>query len=162
MGVPRAGPTLTARSARRSCAGRRNKVLVALNRGAQPEAVLQLLQELQELQRSGGRHVAFGYGPHFCLGAALARLEGTVVLEALLTRLPGLRLDGTAPQWRRSLNFRGLTRLDVAFTPSGPPSGDHGSRTQAMPTDGSFRSLDRATQVITDRESRAESGHPRA
>ncbi|MFF7894001.1 cytochrome P450 [Streptomyces sp. NPDC007907] len=73
--------------------------------------------DVLDFQRPGGRHVAFGYGPHFCLGAALARLEGAVVLEALLTRLPGLRLDGIAPQWQRSLNFRGLTGLNVAFTP---------------------------------------------
>ncbi|WP_240980671.1 cytochrome P450 [Streptomyces sp. Z423-1] len=73
--------------------------------------------DVLDFERPGGRHVAFGYGPHFCLGAALARLEGTVVLETLLTRLPDLRLDGAAPQWQRSLNFRGLTRLDVAFTP---------------------------------------------
>ncbi|GEC03621.1 biotin biosynthesis cytochrome P450 [Streptomyces spinoverrucosus] len=73
--------------------------------------------DVLDFQRPGGRHVAFGYGPHFCLGAALARLEGTIVLEALLTRLPDLRLAGTAPQWQRSLNFRALTRLDVAFTP---------------------------------------------
>ncbi|QOV33327.1 cytochrome P450 [Streptomyces ferrugineus] len=70
-----------------------------------------------DFERSGGRHMAFGHGPHFCLGAALARLEGAIALEALLTRLPGLRLDGDSPQWQRSLNFRGLTRLDVAFTP---------------------------------------------
>jgi cytochrome P450 len=76
-----------------------------------------------DFERPGGRHMSFGHGPHFCLGAMLARLEGEIVLQALLTRLPGLRLDGTTPpQWQRSLNFRGLTRLDVAFT---PPSGDH-------------------------------------
>lgn len=69
-----------------------------------------------DFERPGGRHMSFGHGPHFCLGAALARLEGAIVLEALLTRLPGLRLDGAEPpQWQRSLNFRGLTRLDVAF-----------------------------------------------
>ena len=67
---------------------------------------------------SGGRHMSFGHGPHFCLGAALARMEGEIVLDALLNRLPDLRLDGTEPpKWQRSLNFRGLTRLDVAFTP---------------------------------------------
>ncbi|MCT9079551.1 cytochrome P450 [Streptomyces fulvoviolaceus] len=87
-----------------------------------------------DFERPGGRHMAFGHGPHFCLGAALARLEGAIVLEALLTRLPGLRLDGPAPQWQRSLNFRGLTRLDVAFT---PPSDEHESGSQAMPTDDS-------------------------
>ncbi|UUU29148.1 cytochrome P450 [Streptomyces sp. CA-210063] len=96
-----------------------------------------------DFERPGGRHMAFGHGPHFCLGAALARLEGAIVLEALLTRLPGLCLDGTAPpQWQRSLNFRGLTRLDVAFT---PPSDDHNSGTQAMPADGSPYGLGPAT-----------------
>ncbi|MET9579655.1 cytochrome P450 [Streptomyces massasporeus] len=72
-----------------------------------------------DLERSGTRHIAFGHGPHFCLGAALARLEGEVALGALLTRFPDLRLDGPEPQWQRSLNFRGLTRLDVRFTPAG-------------------------------------------
>ncbi|WP_367318181.1 cytochrome P450 [Streptomyces sp. HUAS ZL42] len=81
-----------------------------------------------DFHRPGGRHVAFGYGPHFCLGAALARLEGAIALEALLTRLPGLRLEDSTPQWQRSLNFRGLTRLNVAFTPSSP---DHVGVTQA-------------------------------
>lgn len=80
---------------------------------------------------SGGRHMAFGHGPHFCLGAALARLEGAIVLEALLTRLPDLRLDSTEPpKWQRSLNFRGLTRLDVAFTPT---SGADTSGTRTTP-----------------------------
>ncbi|MDX2820006.1 cytochrome P450 [Streptomyces ipomoeae] len=97
-----------------------------------------------DFERPGGRHMAFGHGPHFCLGAALARLEGAIVLEALLTRLPGLRLDGTAPQWQRSLNFRGLTRLDVAFTPL---SGDHDKDRQELMTDGSPYGLDRATHA---------------
>jgi cytochrome P450 len=39
-------------------------------------------------------HVAFGFGPHFCLGAALARLEARVVLSELLLRFESLRLDG--------------------------------------------------------------------
>ncbi|GAA3873787.1 cytochrome P450 [Streptomyces lacrimifluminis] len=88
---------------------------------------------------SGGRHMAFGHGPHFCLGAALARLEGAIVLEALLTRLPDLRLDGTeAPRWQRSLNFRGLTRLDVAFTPT---TGARTAATGAAPDDAAASGL---------------------
>ncbi|MFI6284480.1 cytochrome P450 [Streptomyces sp. NPDC051018] len=78
--------------------------------------------DVLDFERPGGRHIAFGYGPHFCLGAALARLEGAVVLEALLTRLPDWKLDGAAPRWQNSLNFRGLTGLDIAFTPSPAPS----------------------------------------
>ncbi|MDH6580457.1 cytochrome P450 [Kitasatospora sp. MAP5-34] len=99
-----------------------------------------------DFQRPGGRHVAFGHGPHFCLGAALARMEGAVVLEALLTRLPDLRLDGTPPQWLPGLNFRGLNRLDVAFT---PPSGGQDSDTRAVPVDGFPRGLARASDVGT-------------
>ncbi|MFF4306873.1 cytochrome P450 [Streptomyces sp. NPDC001601] len=53
--------------------------------------------DVLDFQRPAGRHVAFGHGPHFCLGAALARLEGVAVLEALLTRLPHWRLDGALP-----------------------------------------------------------------
>jgi cytochrome P450 len=97
-----------------------------------------------DFERPGGRHMSFGHGPHFCLGAALARLEGAIALEALLTRLPSLRLDGTAPQWQRSLNFRGLTRLDVTFTPL---ADDHDRGPQNLPTDGSPRGLDRATHA---------------
>ncbi|MFE0458533.1 cytochrome P450 [Kitasatospora sp. NPDC058965] len=74
-----------------------------------------------DFQRPGARHVAFGYGPHFCLGAALARLEGVIVLQALLTRLPDWKPAGPAPSWQRSLNFRGLTGLQVTFTPSPTP-----------------------------------------
>ncbi|MEV6762125.1 cytochrome P450 [Streptomyces sp. NPDC051105] len=87
--------------------------------------------DVLDFQRPAGRHVAFGYGPHFCLGAALARLEGVTVLEALLTRLPDWRLDGAQPRWQRSLNFRGLTSLDVAFT---PPSEHHDPGTQVSAT----------------------------
>ncbi|MFI5841527.1 cytochrome P450 [Catenuloplanes sp. NPDC051500] len=69
-----------------------------------------------DLGRTGGaRHVAFGHGPHFCLGSSLARLEGEIVFRALLDRLPGLRLADTALAWHPSLNFRGLDRLLVEW-----------------------------------------------
>ncbi|MEV8540407.1 cytochrome P450 [Streptomyces sp. NPDC051572] len=98
-----------------------------------------------DFERPGGRHMAFGHGPHFFLGAALARLESTIVLEALLTRLPDLRFDtAEPPKWQRSLNFRGLTRLDVAFT---PPSDDAGDTRAVMPTDGSPRALGASTHA---------------
>jgi hypothetical protein len=73
--------------------------------------------DVLDLGRTGARHVAFGHGPHFCLGAELARLEGEITLRAMFSRLPRLRLAGDAdPVWHRSLNFRGLTRLDVRWT----------------------------------------------
>jgi cytochrome P450 len=59
-------------------------------------------------------HVAFGHGIHFCVGAALSRLEGRIVFVRLLERFPKLRLDPTAePVWRRNIAFRGLASLPV-------------------------------------------------
>lgn len=64
--------------------------------------------------REDGGHLGFGHGPHFCLGAALARAEGEVALGALLRRWPNLALDIDRSQieWRPSL-MRGLTELPV-------------------------------------------------
>lgn len=64
------------------------------------------------LHRTDNKHLAFGYGPHYCLGAALARLEAQLALASVLRHFPGLRLAGP-PLWKPSLTFRGLERLLV-------------------------------------------------
>jgi cytochrome P450 len=65
------------------------------------------------LDRSNARnHVAFGGGPHHCLGAALARLEGRVAIERLAARFPGLALAGE-PVWNGRINLRGMDTLPV-------------------------------------------------
>jgi pimeloyl-[acyl-carrier protein] synthase len=67
-----------------------------------------------EITRANNRHLAFGTGMHYCLGAPLARLEGQVAIETLLRRFPKLRLsdDPTlAPEWRETISFRGLRSL---------------------------------------------------
>jgi cytochrome P450 len=71
-----------------------------------------------DVGRRHNKHVAFGLGVHFCLGAPLARLEGRIALETVLRRLPGLRLDGPMPEYRDNFNFRGLKALPVAFSPA--------------------------------------------
>jgi cytochrome P450 len=68
-----------------------------------------------DIARPASRHLAFGLGPHFCLGAALARLEGQVVLGTLLRRLPGLRLATATLTYRPNFAFHGLTALPVAW-----------------------------------------------
>jgi cytochrome P450 len=68
-----------------------------------------------DLGRADNRHLAFGHGIHFCLGAPLARLEGQLALPALLARFPGLRPQGGAPEWLDSLVFRGMRSLPVAL-----------------------------------------------
>ncbi|MBB4908177.1 cytochrome P450 [Actinophytocola algeriensis] len=57
-------------------------------------------------------HVSFGAGPHHCLGAALARLEGRLALGKLVTRFPNLSLDGDVA-WNGRLNLRGAAKLPV-------------------------------------------------
>ena len=72
-----------------------------------------------DIRRRPDRHLAFGYGAHFCLGAALARLEARVALEELLRRLPDHAVDHDAKVRFHSSNVTGWTRLPITFTPEG-------------------------------------------
>ena len=70
-----------------------------------------------DIDRPNARdHLSFGHGPHYCLGAPLARLEMKIILEELTRRLPGMRLaDGGRPDIFRTFTFRGLKRLNVEW-----------------------------------------------
>ncbi len=71
-----------------------------------------------DIARTDNRHLAFGYAAHFCFGAALARVEGTEVFQALLRRLPELELQPGNLVWRNNLGLRGLISLPVKFRAS--------------------------------------------
>lgn len=68
----------------------------------------------------GNRHLAFGLGQHFCLGAPLARLEAAVALTRFARRVRDPRLDCDQPPYREHVTLRGPARLPVAFTSIAP------------------------------------------
>jgi cytochrome P450 len=65
------------------------------------------------IHRQAGGHIAFGYGVHFCLGAALARLEGRVALEEVVKRFPEWEVDWSRAVQARTSTVRGWTTLPV-------------------------------------------------
>jgi len=77
-----------------------------------------------DVERRPNEHVAFGHGPHFCLGASLARLELRVMFEEVLARLPDLERADAGPLPLRPSNFiTGLESLPVVFEPREPARG---------------------------------------
>ncbi len=74
--------------------------------------------DVLDVDREDTKHLAFGRGSHYCLGAPLARLEGEIALATLLRRLPGLRLAASREElsWRPVPLFRALAALPVAWT----------------------------------------------
>ena len=68
-----------------------------------------------DIQRNEGRHLGFGFSIHFCLGAALARMEAQAVIGSVVRRMPELRLEEPGLEWRSHPVLRGLTTLPVTF-----------------------------------------------
>ncbi|HVE45547.1 MAG TPA: cytochrome P450 [Acidimicrobiales bacterium] len=91
-----------------------NLVLALLGAANRDPARFRDPEEL-DVGRDEGPPMSFGGGIHFCLGAALARLEGQIVLDRLLDRFGTMELVGPPPTYRDSLTLRGLTDLRVHF-----------------------------------------------
>ncbi len=66
-----------------------------------------------DIHRSDLGHLAFGKGVHFCIGAALGRLEGQIVIPAVLRRFPRLSLEQAEPEWRETFVTRQLAAMPV-------------------------------------------------
>lgn len=73
--------------------------------------------ERLDINRPITRTLGFGHGIHFCIGAALARMESQVAFETILKRLPDIHIVGDAPLFRPNYFLRGLLALPVAFSP---------------------------------------------
>ncbi|GJM36914.1 MAG: putative cytochrome P450 [Acidimicrobiales bacterium] len=76
-----------------------------------------------DIHRRAERHLAFGYGAHFCLGAALARMEGKVAVEEILRRIPDFDVDHDAKVRFHSSNVTGWRSLPITFTAREPVAG---------------------------------------
>ena len=66
-----------------------------------------------DLSRGENRHLSFGFGAHFCLGASLARLEGQIALGSIVARFPGMKLSSDSVVWKPGIVLRGLASLPI-------------------------------------------------
>ncbi|MEO5875980.1 MAG: cytochrome P450 [Streptosporangiaceae bacterium] len=91
-------------------------VLVARPSANRDESVFTDPERL-DLERDARSHLAFGYGPHFCIGAQLARMELQTALAGLLDRLPefDLAVPDADLQWKDGVMIRGLRALPIAW-----------------------------------------------
>jgi cytochrome P450 PksS len=91
-----------------------SRVVALLSSANRDETIFENANQL-DLARHPNRHLAFGLGIHYCLGAPLARLEGRIALQTLVQRFPNMRLDVPAEKlrWRHAISVRGLKALPV-------------------------------------------------
>ena len=66
-----------------------------------------------DITRDDIKHISFGYGPHMCIGASLARIESRIAFECLFERFKNLELEDKNPVWGRNLIFRGFDHLKL-------------------------------------------------
>ncbi|WP_214105860.1 cytochrome P450 [Acrocarpospora catenulata] len=92
-----------------------DRVLLLQSAANRDPAVFADPDVLDLTRANAGAHTAFGSGPHYCLGAPLARLEARLALPILLRRTRGLTLAGDL-EWQPNLLTRGLERLEVTIT----------------------------------------------
>jgi hypothetical protein len=70
-----------------------------------------------DIERKPNRHLAFGAGPHRCLGSHLARIELNIALEEIHRRIPDYRLIPERPPILHPSQVRGFVQMPIAFTP---------------------------------------------
>jgi cytochrome P450 len=93
-----------------------DRILVVLGSGNRDDAMFPEGERFDILRRNAKRHLALGFGAHFCMGAPLARLEMRIIFEELARRLPNMRLvEGQSFDYIPTLTFRGVQKLLVEW-----------------------------------------------
>ncbi len=95
----------------------RGELTLAVIASANRDANYFTAPDTLDIARAPNRHLAFGHGAHYCVGAPLARLEGQIAINTLIQRMPDLRLRIAQAQirWRGGFILRGLEALPVSF-----------------------------------------------
>lgn len=91
------------------------KILTLIGAGNRDPRVFDNPDHFDIERDNAARHLSFGGGIHFCVGAELARLEGRIAFERLAARLPALRVDTLAPAWREGFLFRGMSTVPARW-----------------------------------------------
>ena len=90
------------------------QVFLSLGAANHEPALFDSPAEFDIRRKNARKHISFGHGIHFCLGARLARLEAQIAIEALATRLPSLRLvEEQQLNYSANITFRGPQALQV-------------------------------------------------
>ena len=91
------------------------KVLLVFGSANRDDAAFERAEEMDDQRQDDARHLAFGFGTHFCLGAPLARKEAAVATRRVLQRLVRPRLAAEPLEWDDDGFFRSLRRLPVTY-----------------------------------------------
>lgn len=94
---------------------KRGDIIVASVGAANRDPAVFANPDRLDLRRADNKHLSFGTGVHFCLGAALARMEAQIAFSTLLMRFPNLRLAPGKLKWRKGITFRGVHSLPLRF-----------------------------------------------
>jgi cytochrome P450 len=92
------------------------RIFLSLAAANHDEALFPAPSDFDMQRKNAGRHISFGHGIHFCLGARLARIEGQIAMETLTQRVPGLSLVADQDlRWSPNITFRGPRELYVEW-----------------------------------------------
>jgi hypothetical protein len=99
-----------------------SKVLMAIGSGSRDEKVFGDGDKFNIFRKQDKKHLAFGNGAHFCMGAPLARLEMKIILEELTNRLPHMQMtENQKWEYIPTLTFRGVQKLLIEWDVSKNP-----------------------------------------